>query len=76
MAKKKSQQQLLAEVVALKGSERVISEELGCSQQSVSAWIKGEWTPRPVMQRKLKALYKIPMPWVIPVQTKVRSVRA
>lgn len=75
MAKKKSQQQLLAHVVMLKGSERAVSKELGCSQQSVSAWIKCEWTPRPAMQRKLKELYKIPMPWVIPEQTKVRSVR-
>lgn len=76
MAKKKTHQQLLAEVVQLKGSERVVSEELGCSQQSVSAWIKGDWSPRVNVQRKLKELYKIPMPWIIQPQTKIRSVKA
>lgn len=72
MAKKKTQQQMLAEIVILRGSERVVSEELGCSQQSVNAWIKCAWVPRIATQRKLKELYKIPMPWVI----QSRSVRA
>lgn len=64
------QQKLLADIVAQKGSGRAVAEEIRahgvrCSQQSVDAWIKGHWPPRPATQKALKELYKIPMPWVV-----------
>lgn len=59
---------LLAAVVKSKGSERVVAEELKaagvkCSQQAVSAWIKGAWPPRSATQAALKTLYGIPATW-------------
>jgi hypothetical protein len=59
---------LLAAVVEEKGSERAVAEELTsagakCSQQSVNAWIKGLWPPRPATQGVLKKLYRISGPW-------------
>lgn len=64
----KSPQQRLAEVVKEKGSERIVAEELRkagvkCSQQSINAWIKKHWPPRPATQAALKALYGIPARW-------------
>ena len=61
-------QQLLAEVVKSKGSARAVADELSaagikCSQQSVDAWVKGHWPPRPATQQALKKLYRIPVPW-------------
>lgn len=63
------QQKLLAEIVAKKGSGRAVAEEITaagarCSQQSVDAWVKGHWPPRPATQQIIKKLYKIPTPWV------------
>lgn len=70
-AKKRNEQQrkLLADVVAQRGSGRAVAEELKaagyrCSQQSVDAWLKGHWPPRPATQDGLKKLYRIPTPWV------------
>ena len=62
------QQKLLADVVTEKGSARAVADEMKaaghkCSQQSVDAWVRGLWPPRPATQQALKALYKIPMPW-------------
>lgn len=62
------QQKLLADVVQEKGSARAVADEMKAaghksSQQSVDAWVKGHWPPRPATQAALKALYKIPMPW-------------
>ncbi len=62
--REKSQQQQLAEVVKRKGSGRVVAEELGCSQQSVSAWAKGIGLPRSAAQTKMRKLYRIPTPWI------------
>jgi hypothetical protein len=64
----KEHRRLLANVVKAKGSGRVVAEELTaqgvkCSQQSVSAWLKGEWPPRPATQAVLKRLYNIPATW-------------
>lgn len=61
-------QQLLAEVVKEKGSARAVADEMKAagyrsSQQSVDAWVKGLWPPRPATQDALKKLYKIPAPW-------------
>ncbi len=61
-------QQLLAEIVKQKGSARAVADEMKAaghksSQQSVDAWVKGLWPPRPATQDALKALYKIPVPW-------------
>lgn len=61
-------QQLLAEVVKEKGSARAVADEMRAagyksSQQSVDAWVKGHWPPRPATQDALKKLYKIPAPW-------------
>ena len=76
MAKKKSapkkpapQQKLLAEIVKERGSARAVADEMKAaghksSQQSVDAWVKGLWPPRPATQDALKKLYKIPTPWV------------
>jgi len=66
--KPKTPRELLADVVKRKGSERVVAEEVRtqgvkCSQQSVSAWLKGEWPPRPATQAALKKLYRIPATW-------------
>lgn len=63
------QRKLLAEVVEQKGSGRAVAEEMvaagyRCSQQSIDAWLKGHWPPRPKAQEGLKTLYKIPTPWV------------
>ncbi len=63
------QRNLLAEVVEQKGSGRAVAEEMvaagyRCSQQSIDAWLKGHWPPRPKAQEGLKTLYKIPTPWV------------
>ncbi len=69
MAKKKSEkkakthQQLLAAVVENEGSEERVAKKIGCSQQSINAWIKGSWLPRMAVQKKMKELYKIPVPW-------------
>lgn len=65
MAKKKEKthQQLLAEVVENEGSEERVAKRLACSQQSVSAWIKGSWLPRMAVQKRMKEIYKIPIPW-------------
>jgi hypothetical protein len=65
---KKTPQLMLAAVVKRKGSERIVAEELKaagvkCSQQSVSAWIKNHWPPRPATQQALKRLYRIPATW-------------
>ena len=59
---------MLAAVVKEKGSERVVAAEINaqgvkCSQQAVSAWVKGLWPPRPATQAALKALYGIPATW-------------
>lgn len=70
-AKKKSatkQQKLLAEVIKAKGSARAVADEMRAaghksSQQSVDAWAKGLWPPRPATQDALKKLYQIPSPW-------------
>ena len=64
--KKKTNQELLADVVQRKGNGTVVAKELGCSQQSVSEWMRGSWVPRLAMQKKLKALYRIPLPWQLP----------
>ncbi len=66
--KLKTPPELLADVVKRKGSARVVADEieatgLKCSQQAVSAWIKGHWPPRPATQEALKRLYKIPATW-------------
>ncbi len=66
--KPKTPRELLAAVAKRKGSERVVAEEikatgLKCSQQAVSAWIKGKWPPRPATQEALKRLYRIPATW-------------
>ncbi len=66
--KPKGPREILAEVVKKKGSARVVADELRnagvkCSQQSVSAWTKGLWPPRPATQGVLKRLYKIPATW-------------
>lgn len=62
------QQKLLAAVVEEKGSARAVADEMKaagykCSQQSVDAWVKGHWPPRPATQKALNTMYKIPMPW-------------
>jgi len=59
---------MLAAIVKTKGSERIVAEEISahgvkCSQQAVSAWIKGAWPPRPATQQVLQNLYKIPATW-------------
>jgi len=59
----KGQPQLLAAVVKSKGSGAVVAQELGCSQQSVSEWMRGSWAPRSAVQKKMKELYGIPAPW-------------
>ncbi len=66
--KPKRPPELLADVVKRKGSERIVAEEIKaegvkCSQQAVSAWIKGAWPPRPATQEVMKRLYKIPATW-------------
>ncbi len=66
--KPKKPAELLADVVKRKGSARVVAEEVKakgvkCSQQAVSAWVKGAWPPRPATQEVLKRLYKIPATW-------------
>ena len=63
------QRKLLADVVEQRGSGRAVAEEMvaagyRCSQQSIDAWLKGHWPPRPKTQEGLKTLYKIPTPWV------------
>lgn len=70
MAKKKTEkkspkthQQLLAAVVEIEGSEERVAKRLECSQQSVNAWIKGSWLPRMAVQKRMKEIYKIPLPW-------------
>lgn len=62
--REKSHQQRLAEVIKSKGSGRAVAEEVGCSQQSVSAWAKGVGLPRARAQAKMRKLYRIPTPWV------------
>lgn len=62
-------QQQLAEVIKQKGSARAVADEMKAaghksSQQSVDAWAKGYWPPRPATQAALKKLYRIPTPWV------------
>lgn len=59
----KKQPMLLQEAVRRVGSEALVAEALGCSQQSVSAWMHGTNAPRPQMQAKLNKLYSIPEPW-------------
>lgn len=59
---------MLAAVVKTKGSERAVAAEINaqglkCSQQAVSAWVKGLWPPRPATQAALKTLYGIPATW-------------
>lgn len=61
--KPKTHQQLLAAVVESEGSEERVAKRLACSQQSVSAWIKGSWLPRMAVQKRMKEIYKIPIPW-------------
>lgn len=56
------QQRLLAEAVAAAGSQTKLAKKLDCSQQSVSAWLKGD-VPRGSMQRTLKKMFNIPTPW-------------
>ncbi len=60
------QSKLLAAAVRKAGSEDKMAEQLKCSQQSVSAWIRGTNVPRAAMQAKLFELFKIPQPWVRP----------
>ena len=62
------QQRLLADVIKQKGSARAVADEMKTagfksSQQSVDAWAKGHWPPRPATQAALKKLYRIPTPW-------------
>jgi hypothetical protein len=69
----KTQQQLLKEIAFMKGGGAVIAKELAtkeltCSQQSVSAWINGEWLPGGPMQKRIEKLYDIPVPWEIPAE--------
>lgn len=61
--KPKTHQQLLADVVKSEGSEEQVAKKLDCSQQSVNAWIKGSWLPRMAVQKRMKEIYKIPIPW-------------
>lgn len=56
-------QALFGAIVRNKGSGAVVADELGCSQQSVSEWMRGSWLPRMKMQKKMKELYGIPTPW-------------
>jgi transcriptional regulator with XRE-family HTH domain len=58
-----TQQALLGAVVRNKGSGAVVADELDCSQQSVSEWMRGSWVPRRKMQEKMGKLYGIPVPW-------------
>jgi hypothetical protein len=69
-AKKRAskQQKLLADVIKEKGSARAVADEMKAaghksSQQSVDAWVKGLWPPRPATQDALRKLYQIPAPW-------------
>lgn len=55
------QQKSLADAVAAVGSQAKLAKKLDCSQQSVSAWLKGE-RPRGSMQRKLKKMFNVG-PW-------------
>ena len=57
---------LLANVVKEVGSEALVADKLGCSQQSVSAWLHGTNFPRAPMQVKMKKLWGIPTPWTKP----------
>lgn len=60
----KPPQQLLAEVIASKGSGQAVARELRpCSQQSVSAWVRYVSLPRARVQAQMQKLYGIPMPW-------------
>ncbi len=61
-----TQQALLVAVVKNKGSGARVAKELRCSQQSVSAWARGTWLPRPDVQKRMLKRYGIPMPWVLP----------
>lgn len=68
VTKELTPQQLLAEVVKEKGSARAVADEMKAagfksSQQSVDAWVRGLWPPRPATQQALKKLYKIPATW-------------
>lgn len=57
------QAKMLAAAVRKAGSEDKMAETLECSQQSVSAWLRGTNVPRAAMQVKLFELLKIPQPW-------------
>lgn len=54
---------LLSEAVKKVGSEDKAAAMIGCSQQSVSAWIRGTNVPRAAKQQKLQKLWNIPAPW-------------
>ncbi len=44
------------------GSQAKLAKKLGCSQQSVSAWVKGG-TPREKTQAKMHRVFGITGPW-------------
>lgn len=58
-----TQRKALADAVEALGSQGKLAKKLDCSQQSVSAWLKGD-VPRPSMQRKMKRVLNIPEPWL------------
>lgn len=57
------QQKALAAAVKEAGSQGKLAKKLGCSQQSVSAWLKGE-KPRLKMQQKMRRKLGIEGAWL------------